>query len=68
MAQAVAEHVEQQEYVEEEAAGGPQPLEALQVGCARPYQCIWRRTSSKRPACAGCRQLTLPGGLVWASS
>ncbi|KAL4442072.1 hypothetical protein ABPG77_011333 [Micractinium sp. CCAP 211/92] len=30
MAQAVAEHVEQQEYVEEEAAGGPQPLEALQ--------------------------------------
>lgn len=62
MAQAVVERVEQQEYAEEEAAGGPQPLEALQVGRSSLWLRRRRRASSKGPGCAGCQQLTPPGG------
>ena len=32
MAQAVAEHVQEEQYAEEEGVGGPQALDALQVG------------------------------------
>lgn len=68
MAQAVAEHVQEEQYAEEEGVGGPQALDALQVG----IPIVWTGARARRgtgwqrltPSAPGCplQELGVPAG------